>query len=186
MGLGELEKPKELWTMIVGKDGTEYKNMFKCNSIKEFEEAEPKLSEVINTEFQKWYKETGEKAAEAQLTKSGKEGGWSYKHTDGNTYKLGKFNQQLQLTKITAGGWGGKGKSFTFMRTDMVMLGKIDVVEKVIGGQGPNESWKITHVAGDTVADSIFLLERQSTYTPAATTEKKDADKKEAEQEDSD
>jgi hypothetical protein len=185
LGLGDLEKPAELWTMIVGRDGREYKNMFKCNSIKEFEDADPKLSETINTEFQKWYNETGKEAAEAQLTKTGKEGGYSYKHTDGNTYKLGKFNGQLQLTKITAGGsWGGKKGTFTFMRTEAVRLGPIDIVNQTLQSQGPTESWKITKVAGEAMKDMIFLMEKQAQYTPsAATTEtKKDADKKDTEE----
>jgi hypothetical protein len=185
LGLGDLEKPAELWTMIVGKDGTEYKNMFKCNSIKEFEDAEPKLSETINTEFNKWYAATGKEAAEAQLTKMGKEGGWSYKAADGNTYKLGKFNNQLQLTKIKAGGWGGKKGTFTFMRTEAVRIGPVDVVNQTLQSQGPTDSWKITKVAGESMKDMLFLMEKQVQYVPqlASTTEsKKDADKKDTEE----
>lgn len=182
MGLGDLEKPAELWSVVKNKEGKEFPGILKCNSIKQLEEEEPELAGKLNDVFQKWYSETGKEAAEKLLTTFGKDGGYSYKHTDGNTYKFGKFNGQLTLTKLTGQGWGGKGKTFTFMRTDMVLLGKIDVVEKVIGGQGPNESWKISHVAGDTIANAIFLLERQSVYTPASTTKEKD---KEKEQEDS-
>jgi hypothetical protein len=188
MGLGDLEKPAELWTMIVGKDGTEYKNMFKCNSIKEFEEAEPELSNKINSEFQKWYAATGKDAAEAQLAKSSKEGGgYPYKHTDGITYRLSKFNGQLQLTKIKPSSWGGKGgKSFTFMRTEAVRLGPVDVVNQTLQSQGPNDSWKITKVAGEAMKDMIFLLEKQGSYVPtmANTTESKKDVTKEASQED--
>lgn len=187
MGLGDLEKPAELWSMIVGKDGREYPSMFKCNSIKQLEEEEPTLSNALNDVFQKWYKTVGEEAAEKTLTTYGKDGGYSYKHTDGNTYKFSKYNGQLQLTKIKGSSWSGKKGTFTFLRTDMVMLGKIDVVEKVIAGQGPSESWKITHVAGDSVATAIFLLERQSQYTPAATeTKKEDASKKDSEEDSED
>lgn len=182
MGLGDLEKPAELWSMVVSKEGKEYPNMHKCNSIKQLEEDEPELANALNSVFQKWYAETGKEAAEKLLTTYGKDGGYSYKHSDGNTYKFSKYQGQLQLTRMKGSSWTGAKKSFTFLRTDMVLLGKIDVVEKVIQGQGPNESWKITHVAGDAVATAIFLLERQSQYTPGIETKKEDVSKKDSEE----
>jgi hypothetical protein len=185
LGLGDLEKPTELWSMIVGKDGKEYPNMFKCNSIKQLEEDEPELANALNGVFQKWYSDTGKEAAEKLLTTYGKEGGYSYKHSDGNTYKFSKYNGQLQLTKIKGSSWTGAKKSFTFMRTDTVKLGKIEIVQQTIDAQGVTDSWKITKVAGDTVADMIFLMERQAIFTPTSTSttdKSKDADKKDSEE----
>jgi len=185
MGLGDLEKPTELWSMVVSKEGKEFPNMHKCNSIKQLEEDEPELANALNNEFQKWYRETGKEAAEKALTTYGKDGGYSYKHTDGNTYKFSKYNGQLQLTRMKAGSWGGGAKkSFMFMRTTTVRLGPVDTVKQTLDAQGTNDSWKITKVAGESMKDMIFLLEKQEQYVPQlASTEKKDATK-EASQED--
>jgi hypothetical protein len=189
LGLGDLEKPAELWSVVVGNDGKEYPNMFRCNSIKQLEEDEPELSDALNKVFQKWYIDTGKEAADKILTTLGKDGGYSYKHTDGNTYKFGKYKGQLQLTRIKGGSWGGKKGTFTFMRTEAVRLGPVDIVNQTLTSQGPTDSWKITKVAGESMKDMLFLMEKQASYTPTTvtttTTEKSKDATKEASQEDS-
>lgn len=189
MGLGDLEKPTELWSMIVGKDGREYPSMFKCNSIKQLEEEEPTLSNALNDVFQKWYKTVGEEAAEKTLTTYGKDGGYSYKHTDGNTYKFSKYNGQLQLTKIKGSSWSGKkGTSYTFMRTEMARIVRIVEMAETLQNQGPTDNWKTTKIAGETEKDFIFLMENQKPYVPITTvgsteTKKQDAAKEDSEEE---
>jgi hypothetical protein len=189
MGLGDLEKPAEIWSVVVGKDGKEYSNLFKCNSIKQLEEEEPDLANVLNSVFQKWYSETGKEAAEKLLNTFGKDGGYSYKHTDGNTYKFSKYNGQLQLTKIKGSSWSGGGKkgySYTFMRTEMARVVHIMEMAETLQNQGPTDNWKISKIAGESEKDFIFLMENQKQYTPssglAVTESRKDADKKDSEE----
>lgn len=187
MGLGDLEKPAELWSMVVTKEGKEYPNMFKCNSIKQLEEDEPELANQLNDAFQKWYKTTGEEAAEKLLNTFGKDGGYSYKHSDGNTYKFSKYNGQLQLTKLKGSSWGGakKGGTYTFLRTEIIRVVKVLEMDETLKNQGATDNWKITKIAGDDVKDFWFLMENQKQYSPTTVTTESKKDAKETVQEDS-
>lgn len=191
MPLTTVSKPKELWSKVVGKDGTVYKNIEKCNDINAWSSDNSALSDKIEKGMEEWL--ASDPANEAKITQFSKDGGYQYKDTDGITYKILKNKDEtLNLSRILPGGGSGgfkKGGSYTHLRTDEFKVGQIELVAMTIQNQGPNDNWKVTKIAGNTPKEFYFTMENLKQYTPTAVTttepKKQDASKEEeSEQED--
>src|ERR1041385_171510 len=174
MGLGQLAKPKELWTVVKGKDGKEYPNILRCNDLELLDVQEPELSQLLTDKFNDWVADVGHDDAEKKLGDwSGKDGGFQVKHTDGATYKFirGK-DGNLQLSKVLPykGGFRkGGGYGAVPMRTTEVKVGPIDVVSQTISNQSDTDNWEVKYIKSDNTGD-FFLMENKQPYTPKSAT----------------
>jgi|GEM_PF-5058310 len=187
MGLGKLDKPKELWSNVISKEGKEYPNIQRCNDIAALETEDPALDKVLTDKYNEWVASVGAEAAEEKLHDwKGKDGGYQYPHNDGWVYKFTRgSNGNLQLSRMKPFEKGGfrKGGSFTFMRTSQFKVATVDSVATIINNQGTTDNWKITYMR-EGQKGSEFMMENMQPFTPASTTAAKDekADKEETDQ----
>jgi hypothetical protein len=173
MGLGQLAKPKELWTIVKGKDGKEYPNILRCTDFDLLDEQEPELSKLLTDKYNEWVFQVGADDAEKKLADwSGKDGGYQIKQGE-VTYKFirGK-DGNLQLSKMLPykGGFRkGGGYGAVPMRTTVVKVGPIDVVSQTISNQSDTDNWEVKYIKSDNTGD-FFLMENKQPYTPKSAT----------------
>lgn len=167
MPLSSTTTTGELWSPVTNKTtGQVYKNIEQCNDVDRFTDENTELSTLLDEKLQVWLKaDPGNPDKFTQFKE-----GFSYKHTDGYTYKMVKYNNQLRLSRVktwTGGAGGGARRAFTYMRTTEFKVGRVEDVASIINNQGPDDSWRITYMSTDAKGDK-FMMENLRQYTPGA------------------
>lgn len=156
----------ELWTPVMNKStGKPYAGLERCSSLEKLEQEDKALSDTIDAELNKWMDQDQE-AHQKELNDFKK--GFTYKHTDGYTYKLIQFdngNYSLSRSKPFAGG-ARRGFTPLQLKTVSVQIVRTEQVATLINDQQPNDNFEVIPLQADQKGDRFMLLLKKP-YIPS-------------------